>query len=135
VPTRQFAVSAAYERSFGTTSLLMRADYSWINSFALMPNVAFVGDPLGVTVDPNTGKTIMQSIIDATTSKAGGVLNGRMALTFHDGRYEVALWGRNLANRRDPTSALAVTTLNFASIQRRDPRTFGVEIRARLGEY
>jgi iron complex outermembrane receptor protein len=134
VPTRQFALTAAYRGQVGPAELLVRGDYAWNNAFALMPNVAFVGDPLGVAVDPNTGKTIMQSIIDATTSRATGVLNGRVSLTFDDGRYEVALWGRNLTDKRDPVSALAVATLNFASIQRRDPRMWGIELRARFGD-
>lgn len=135
VPTFQFSLNGSYERTIGDVDFALRADYAWNNSYALMPNVAFVGDPLGVTVDPNTGKTIMQSIIDATTTEAGGVLNARASLGFGNGRYEVAVWGRNLFDRRDTVSALAVATLNFASIQRREPRTVGVELRAKFGGH
>lgn len=133
VPTRQFSVMGSYERNIGFADLMVRADYAWNNAYPLMPNVAFVGDPFGVTVDPNTGKTIMQSIIDATTSQAGGVLNARGSLGFADGRYEVALWGRNLFNRRDPVSGLTVVPLNFVSIARREPRMVGIDLRAKFG--
>lgn len=133
VPTRQFSLSAAYEHSFGSTDLAIRADYAWNNAYPLMPTVAFLGDPIAVTIDPNTGKTIEQSIIDATTSRDVGIVNARASLAFDDGRYEIALFGRNLTNERDPVSGLSAPVLYFTSIQRRAPRTFGIELRANIG--
>jgi iron complex outermembrane receptor protein len=62
-----------------------------------------------------------------------GLLDGRLSLKLRDGRTEIAIWGRNLLDRRYQNSALdftdgfAVTDVFFGA-----PRMLGVEIRVGL---
>jgi hypothetical protein len=47
-------------------------------------------------------------------------------MAFGDGKYEVAVWGKNLFDRRDLVVALPIGALEEVSAIRREPRTVGV---------
>jgi iron complex outermembrane receptor protein len=63
-----------------------------------------------------------------------GLLDARIGLKLPDGRTELALWGRNLLDRRylngalDFTDGFAVTAVYFGA-----PRSFGLELRRSFG--
>ena len=73
-----------------------------------------------------------EDIQGSTFSKQGkyGLLDTRIALELPDGRTELALWGKNLTDRRyinnslDFTDGFALVDLYFGA-----PRTFGIELR------
>jgi iron complex outermembrane receptor protein len=58
---------------------------------------------------------------------AYGLLNGRVALSSTGGRWEAALWGRNLADEFYITSAADVSGIGFDYTHRGVPRTYGLE--------
>jgi iron complex outermembrane receptor protein len=65
-----------------------------------------------------------------TNVKGSWTLNGRLALADiegYGGRFEVALWGKNLTNNREIMFANALATLG-ASASFVPARTFGVEV-------
>jgi iron complex outermembrane receptor protein len=133
VPEYTFSVSGNYEHQFDFGKFNIRGDYSWSSAFPLQPYVALVGDPLGVTIDPSTGRTIEQEIIKATTATAAGILSARASITILDDALELAVYGRNLTNNRNLVSSLYVTGLGYVAGVRRDPATYGVSATLRFG--
>lgn len=134
VPEWTYTLSANYSRDLGAGKFNIRADYSWTDKFALQPYTAFVGDPQGVTIDPNTGRTIAQEIIDATTQKKQGVLSARASISFMDDSLELAIFGRNLTNNRKIVQALYVGGIGYVSGVPREPRTYGVTATYKFGQ-
>jgi len=122
VPEKTFSLAATYRRDLEFGGLMLRADYSWQDETPL----SAWNNPL----DPNNA-----AMIAATTQPAGGVLNARASLSLGDGRYEIAVWGRNLGDNRDVVSALVVDPFGYVSVQRREPMTFGVTGTARFGGF
>ncbi|WP_158257991.1 TonB-dependent receptor [Sphingopyxis lindanitolerans] len=121
VPHHTFSVSGTYEHDFGSTGLLLRADYVWTGKVALQ-SYNEVGDPNNA------------AIIAATTAPSAGIINARAALTFADGGFELALFGRNLTNNRDVQLGLVLPQpLGLTINQRREPRTFGITGTIRFG--
>jgi len=120
VPKHTFSLAAMYRRNLDFGRLLLRADYSWQGKTPLNA----WNNPL----DPNNA-----GIVAATTQPSGGAVNARAALAFSDDRYEVAVWGRNLANNRDINNALFVDPFGYVAVRHREPRTYGVTLTARFG--
>ena len=58
-------------------------------------------------------------------------LEGRLAWRPRNGRFEVALWGRNLLDAHDLTNRVR-DFLGTRTVSRADPRTYGVEVSARF---
>lgn len=109
--------------SFGELSF--HADYAYTSERAM---------------DAATAKTIAQggtqAAIDATAIanrasiiKGYGLLNGRIALNIKDPNIEIAIWGRNLANKAWFTNVFNNYTGLGATIQFQGaPRTFGATV-------
>ncbi|CAM8672616.1 TonB-dependent receptor [Sphingobium sp.] len=133
VPEWTWSLTGSYEHAFNFGRLNLRTDYSWNSAINLQPYTPFLGDPQGVTIDPNTGKTIAQNIIDATTSPKQGVLSARASLTLMDDKLELAVFGRNLTNNRKVVQALYVGGIGYVSGVHREPVTYGGTITYRFG--
>ena len=116
VPEKTFSLTANYERDVDVGRLRLNVNYSWQSKTPLFS----WNNPL----DPNNA-----ALIAATTTPAGGIWNARAGLQFDDGRYEVAVFGRNLGNNRDIVTALVIDPFGYSSGIRREPRTYGVELK------
>ncbi|HEY4545221.1 MAG TPA: TonB-dependent receptor [Pedomonas sp.] len=72
---------------------------------------------------------------DYLTSGPVGLLDGRVALTgFELGSYEatLALWGRNLTDKKHVTSGVDFGSLGFGTVTYSEPRTWGVDMKVRF---
>ncbi|MDB5448498.1 MAG: TonB-dependent receptor [Phenylobacterium sp.] len=119
VAKRSFTLSAQYTKELSLGRLTARADYSWLSAVALQPNVTAAVSTAGTPVP--------QGVVDATTQPAGGILNARVAMRLPGDQWEVAVFGRNLTDNRDPVSALFVG-LGYASAVLREPATYGLQL-------
>jgi iron complex outermembrane recepter protein len=63
------------------------------------------------------------AILDATQKKAAGFLGARLSLGIGD-NFEIAVFGRNILDKRVFTHSLLVT--DYVSSVRNDPATYGV---------
>ncbi|MBS49011.1 MAG: hypothetical protein CMN60_15130 [Sphingobium sp.] len=133
VPKWTWSLTGSYEHAFDFGRFNLRTDYSWTSAINLQPYTPFIGDPQGVTIDPNTGTTIAQNIIDATTSPKQGVLSARASLSLMNDKLELAVFGRNLTNNRKVVQALYVGGLGYVSGVHREPFTYGGTITYRFG--
>ncbi len=66
-----------------------------------------------------------QLIINATTAPALGLVGARAAVEFGD-NYEIAVFGRNLTNKRDYINILLVAPLGYNTGVRNEPTTYGL---------
>lgn len=113
ISRRQFSLAADYVRDVGSNSRLrLHADYSW-RSAQNLSEYNWVPNPEN------------NAIIAATTAPAQGLLGARATLEIGD-TYEVAVWGRNIANDRSYVSSLAVLPLGYIQGTPNEPATYGV---------
>lgn len=113
ISRRQFSLAADYVRDVGSNSRLrLHADYSW-RSAQNLSDYNWVANPQN------------DAIIAATTAPAQGLLGARATLEIGD-TYEVAVWGRNIANNRGYASSLAVLPLGYIQGTQNEPATYGV---------
>ena len=90
----------------------------------------------GSEIRANVEGTYTSSIFllpdNALQNKVGGygLVNGRLAWSASEGRYEIALWGKNLTNKAYVTSIAPIITQD--QLNYNEPRTFGVELIARF---
>jgi iron complex outermembrane receptor protein len=109
--TTNLAVQYQTPELAGGTHVLMRADMSYQSKQHLSYNLS----------TPQT--------FENTTVGHNFLLNGRIALTdlkLAGATAEVALWGRNLTNNRNPTTDIAGNFIFSANFQ--PARTFGVDL-------
>lgn len=113
ISKRQFSLAADYVRDVGSDSRLrLHVDYSW-RSAQNLSEYNWAPNPQNA------------AIIAATTAPAQGLLGARATLEIGDS-YEVAVWGRNIANDRSNVSALAVLPLGYIQATPNEPATYGV---------
>lgn len=139
VPTWSFSIAANYEQAFDFGKLQLHADYAWQGKTAL--NVFdFYTDGGGVIRDATTGSiipslAIAQATKDNLTQPAGGTVNARAALSFMDDTFEIAIFGRNILNRRIYNNGLLLPApFSTVASQRNDPATYGVTATFRFGQ-
>ncbi len=70
--------------------------------------------------DPTNGPT--------TAQKGYGLFDARASLTFNDGEWEAALWGKNLGNALVTNNIVAVDFFGQQLVTYLPPRTFGVTL-------
>ena len=109
----QFSLAADYTTDLGRTRLAAHLDYAWSAKQAT--------DAYNFPANPNNA-----AIIAATTRPALGLLGARVSTSFNDDHYELAVFGRNLTNRRDFVSNLPVGPLGYVTGTRNEPATYGV---------
>ncbi|MET0370004.1 MAG: TonB-dependent receptor [Sphingobium sp.] len=140
VPKWTVALSPSYSQEFGSTKFSLRGDFAYQSKMYLY-NIGYYekggviydastpdasGNPVPVSAAESAG--ILKGVIDP----AGWLVNARAALSFNDDQVEVAIWGKNLGNRRDLIVSLPITALGEVAGVRRDPRTFGVTVTAKF---
>ena len=113
VAEEQFAVSADYSTAIGSSNRVkLHVDYSWRGDIATA-EYNFVANPNN------------DAIIAATTAKALGMLGARASVEFGD-NLELAVFGRNITNRRNYVQNLLVAPLGYITGIRNEPATYGV---------
>lgn len=112
VAKKQFSLAADYSTSLGADSKVdLHVDYAWRGD-APTADYFFAANPQNA------------AIVDATTAKALGLLGARASVEF--GNFGLAVFGRNLTNKRDFVQNLLVAPLGYITGIRNEPRTFGV---------
>ncbi len=123
------SVSPSFEHDFDFGKFSVRGDFTYQSKTPLYNN-GYYTDSSGVTHDASNGSVVdaadAAAYLKSSTDPAGWVVNGRAAMAFGDGKYEVAVWGKNLFDRRDLVVALPIGALEEVSAIRREPRTVGV---------
>lgn len=127
VPEWTFSVAGDYEKEAGFGTLRAHLDYAWLDDTALYAyRTAKTGNALNDSIRAAVGK--------ALTRPAGGELNGRLGVSFSDDMFEVALYGRNILDRRAGNSGLLFGSPLFAAMTTpNDPATYGVTATVKFG--
>lgn len=122
-PREQFSIAGNYGHEFNFAKLDLHMDYGWASATPL--------DELVIPFGANTAAN--QAYLAATTQPAGGEANARASLSFDNGAYEVALYGRNIFDRRVLNSALGVAAFGYVAGTYTQPATYGVQATIRFG--
>ena len=124
-----FAVAADYDDQMSFGRLRAHVDYAWQDD---TPLYAYSTAPTGSALLDQ----VQEDIAEALTRKAGGELNGRIGVSFDEDRFEVALYGRNILDRRFyQTGLLFGAPLYTATAKRNDPATYGITATVRFGGF
>ncbi|WP_242123415.1 TonB-dependent receptor [Sphingobium sp. Sx8-8] len=121
-----FSLAADYEHELGFGRGTLHVDYAWrgrtpLNNFRTI-------------VTPGQSAADVEGIKKALTATAGGELNARAGVSLMDDSLELAVFGRNILNRRFYNTGLLFSApLNVGSAQRNDPVTYGVTATFRFG--
>lgn len=129
IPEWTFSLATDYQTRIGAAGLRAHLDYAWIGKIPLYAlRTAPTGDP---AVD-----SVTRAVVETLTRPAGGEMNARLAMSFNDDALEVAIFGRNILNRRVlSTGLLFESPLNVIAAQRNDPATYGVTATLKFGAY
>jgi len=65
------------------------------------------------------------------SDKARAYVNGQLGWAFADGRYELGVWGKNLADTTNISDITPIAAFGFDVFSMGPPRTYGVYLRAR----
>ena len=134
IAKEQFVVGANYTGYVGFGTVKLNASYAWQGDIDQDYNT------LERYTRPRTevgggGFTQAQAeaLLKATTVKAHGIANARLALAFGpDENYEIAVWGRNILDTRRPLMSLYVGGLNYVGSAWNDPATYGLTVSAKF---
>jgi len=136
VPKWTASVSPSWTHNFDFGKFLLRADFSYQSDMNISP-AAFYTDAGGVLRDAQTGTPTSAAdaagYLRGATDKAHWLVNARAGITVLDGALDLAVWGKNLTNKRDYVVALSLPALGFAAAGEREPRTFGVTATMKFG--
>jgi iron complex outermembrane receptor protein len=114
-----FTATVGYNVALPFGDLDINASYWHTSSVALQPGVTGLDGVLGSN--------------PFSTQKAYGLLNGRAALTLDNKNVTIAMWGKNLLNKKYFNYALDLTqSLGYATAWGNAPRTFGGEVTFRF---
>ncbi len=128
------SVSPSWKVDMGFGSLQLRSDVSYQSSLPLANNSFAVstGALRDVTSGAPVSATDAANYLKYSTDQAHVLVDGRATLSLMQDKLEVAVWGRNLTNKRDLTAALLLPALGYVSAIRREPRMFGVTATIKL---
>jgi len=138
VPKWTASISPSWTHDFDVGKLLLRADFSYQSDMNISP-VAFYTDDAGVLRDAQNGNPV--SPVDAAgylrgaTDQAHWLVNARAGITVMDGKLDLAVWGKNLTNKRDFVAALSLPSFGLSAAGEREPRTFGVTATMKFGAH
>lgn len=129
------SISPQWKGEIGSARVRLRADFAYRSSQAVY-NFGFYTNANGVPVDATNGSSKTGSGIPLTPaivagfngsgiSPGGWLVNARAGLTLLDGNLDLALWGKNITNRRDVLNGLVITGLESTREVVREPRTYG----------
>ena len=100
--------AARYEHPLGPGTLITQADFTYRG-----------------TVYYDTANT------ERLSDKARAYVNGQVGWSFADGRYELGVWGKNLANTTNISDITPIAAFGFDVFSMGPPRTYGVYFRAK----
>jgi iron complex outermembrane receptor protein len=123
-PRTQFSVAGNYEHDFGSVKVNARVDYAWTSRYYYGATSCAVYKPT-----PGCATVLDPVIVAAQTAPSSGILGARLAFSFADDKYSIAVWGRNITDDRGRQAGLYVGAFGFAGLStRRDPASYGVTI-------
>jgi len=136
IPKWTASVSPSWSSDLDIGKLLLRADFAYQSDMNISP-VAFYTDAAGVVHDAQNGNPVSAAdaagYLRGATDQAHWLINARAALTVMDGALELAVWGRNLTDKRDYVAGLTLPVLGYSAAGSREPRTFGVTGTVKFG--
>ncbi|WP_374282995.1 TonB-dependent receptor [Novosphingobium sp.] len=129
----QFSVGANYKGDLGFARVAANVSYAW------QGDMYQVIDPLNVlTTSAALGggglsATEAAKVIEAGKTPAYGITNARLGFSFGpEDNYEVAVWGRNVFDKRAKQYILFLGGLNYVGANWNDPATYGVSVTAKF---
>jgi len=137
VPEWTASISPSWTQDFDFGQFRVRADFSYQSDMNISP-MAFYTDSAGVLRDAQAGNPISATdaagFLRGATDKAHWLVNARAGVTVMDGNLELAVWGKNLTDKRDYVAGLTLLPpLGFSTAGAREPRTFGVTATVKFG--
>lgn len=122
-----FSVAGDYETELGGARLRSHLDYAWQGRTAIYAYRTLL---TGVAATD----AVTLAVANALTRPAGGEMNARVSLSLVNDAVEIAVYGRNILNRRyNNTGLLFGSPLFVASAQRNDPVTYGITATFKFG--
>jgi len=129
VPKWTASISPSWSSDLDIGKALVRADFAYQSDMNISP-AAFYTDAGGVLRDAQNGNPVSAAdaagYLRGATDKAHWLINARASLTVMDGALELAVWGKNLTDKRDYVAGLTLPGLGYSAAGAREPRTFGV---------
>jgi len=119
IPDSAYNISLDYRHPFEFATISANVTYSWQDAYATAPDSFSL-----LTTYAGLNATDANGILAATTKPAAGIFNARVAASLADGKYEVAVWGRNITDKRFYQHALLLGS--FVNGTPNDPATYGV---------
>jgi len=138
VPEWTASISPSWNHDFGFGQFRVRADFTYQSDMNISP-VGLVMTSGGGAFDTQHNIPISAAdaagFLNTATDKAHWLVNARASLTVMDGNLDLAVWGKNLTDKRDYVAGLTLPTLGFGAAGRREPRTFGVTAAVKFGAH
>ena len=138
VPEWTASISPSWTQDFAFGQFRIRADFSYQSDMNVSP-VGFTTTAGGGAFDTQhnipTSAADAAGFLNAATDKAHWLVNARASLTMMDGNLDLAVWGKNLTDKRDYVAGLSLPTFGFATAGTREPRTFGVTATVKFGAH
>jgi iron complex outermembrane recepter protein len=113
----QFTLAANYSRDISFGKLGLNVNYSWVGAYDTSAESAQTLARVG------NSAAAQAAVLAATRKAPGGFVGARASLGIGE-NFEVAVWGRNIFDKRVFTHSLLVT--DYVSSIRNDPATYGV---------
>jgi iron complex outermembrane recepter protein len=136
VPRWTFTVSPIFSHEFDVRRFELRGDFIYTSKMSIYGQGFYV-DNAGVTRNATDGTPTSPAeaaaYTRALTSPAALIVNARASITVMNDRLELAAWGKNLTDNRDPIAGLALFGLGDVFHYNREPRTFGVTATYKFG--
>jgi iron complex outermembrane receptor protein len=111
IPKWRFSVGASYEIPVSNGSIRLNANYAYTGTTIFVPNLV-IDNP---------------RVVSAVTQRGYGLLSGRIAWNIDSLNLELAVFGKNLTDRRYAANMYDVGF--YTGVIPGDPRTFGVSLR------
>jgi iron complex outermembrane receptor protein len=137
IPEWTASISPSWTHDFDFGEVRLRTDFAYQSDMIISP-VAFYTDAAGVLRDAQNGNPTSAAdaagYLRGATDRAHWLVNARAGVTVMDGRLELAIWGKNLTDKRDYVAGLTIPSLGFSAAGSREPRTFGITATMKFGE-
>jgi iron complex outermembrane receptor protein len=129
------SISPSWTHDFDFGVFTLRGDLAYQSKTAIYGYNYYV-DAAGVTHDATNGRvltpTTAAALLAGSTDKAHTLIDGRASFLLLDGKLDLAVWGKNLSNKRDLIAAYPFSSLGSVYAMRREPRTVGVTATIKL---
>jgi iron complex outermembrane recepter protein len=132
------SISPSWSQEIGQAKVLLRGDFIYQSKSPLYTyNVYSCG--AGLLCDASSGSQVSAAdaagYIDSSTDPAHWLINARGSISFMNDKYELAVWGKNLTNKRDNIVGLPIAPLGETANIKREPRSFGVTATVKFSQH